>query len=90
MKKVESIINIILLLMLILLPMFPFAQPQDNGYDSGDGDPDNIPADVPFDNWLFVFVAVGVGYGIKKIVAQKFERKKENNFINRVSIIKTE
>jgi len=90
MEKVKSIINTALLFMLILLPILPFAQPLGNGYDSGDGDPDNVPTDTPFDTWLIVLVAVGVGYGIKKVLANNLKKKKANAFIKSEKIVKTE
>jgi len=58
---------------LMLLPTLLLAQPQNNGYDTGDGDPD--AENVPFDGGLIVLVAVGVGYGIKKVIENSNEGK---------------
>lgn len=59
--------------LILMLPTLLIAQPQNNGYDTGDGDPD--PENVPFDGGIIVLVVIGVGYGMKKAIANRNEKK---------------
>ena len=65
----------ILAFILLLMPTYLVAQPQTNGYETGDGDPD--PENVPFDDWVIVLVTVGLAYGIKKALAAKRHERKQ-------------
>jgi preprotein translocase subunit SecG len=63
MKKQTQIIQILVMLIVLLTPMILMAQPQENPYGAGGGE----PSSAPIDGGLSLLVAAGVGYGAKKL-----------------------
>ena len=49
------------------MPFLTLSQPQGNGYEIGDGDPDNVPTEnIPFDSGVGLLVVFAIGYGVIK------------------------
>jgi preprotein translocase subunit SecG len=69
MKK-NTLTQILIVAVIMLVPMVLLAQPTSNPYGTGGGDPDN----APIDGGLSLLVAAGVGYGAKKL-KEKRNRK---------------
>jgi hypothetical protein len=71
MKKIRSVL---LIIMLLVLPLLNFAQPlpYQNGNGSNVG---QTPVGAPIDGGLSILLILGAGYGAKKLA---FMRKKDN------------
>ena len=69
MKKITVVL--LFVFGVIFMPILTLSQPQGNGYETGDGDPDNVPPEsVPFDSGVSLLVVFGIGYGIFKGVRE--------------------
>ena len=63
MKKQIQFRQILVTLIILLTPVLLSAQPIDNPYGAGGGDPEN----APIDGGLSLLLAAGLGYGAKKL-----------------------
>jgi hypothetical protein len=73
MKRIRSIIVVLLL---IAAPVLSFTQPLP--YQNGNGTSiGNIPVGGPIDGGLGFLLAMGLGYGLNKVIILKKQKKTE-------------
>lgn len=62
----------------LMLPAISFTQRGTRGAPPPPP-PDPIDTNIPFDGGLSILLAVGVGYGVKRIRDQRMQKKKDIN-----------